>query len=179
MLRLRRQVRKQGRRDHERSTCGTGLTNWRFGTLMLCEPEGREAHVAMMDCVGGADMNTTLTARPASPVDINSRVAAVDWAMAATHLDTYGWAMLKTLLAADECESIAGLYEDDRQFRSHVVMARHGFGRGEYKYFAYPLPDIAAELRMALFPRLVAIANRWNESMGIDVRFPAGLKEFI
>ena len=87
--------------------------------------------------------------------------------------------MLKTLLTADECERIAGFYEDDRQFRSHVVMARHGFGRGEYKYFAYPLPDIVAELRMALFLRLVAIANRWNESMGIDVRFPAGLKEFI
>ena len=124
-------------------------------------------------------MNTTLTARPVSPVDINTRVAAVDWARAARHLDTDGWSMLKTLLTADECESLAGLYEDDRQFRSHVVMARHGFGRGEYKYFAYPLPDIVAELRMALFPRLVAIANRWNESMGIDVRFPAGLKEFI
>jgi hypothetical protein len=124
-------------------------------------------------------MNTTLTARPLSSVDINTRVEAVDWATASTHLDSYGWAMLKTLLTADECERIAGLYEDDRRFRSHVVMARHGFGRGEYKYFAYPLPDIVVELRMALYPRLVAIANRWNESMGIDVRFPDGLAEFI
>ena len=105
--------------------------------------------------------------------------AQTNWASAATHLDGYGWAMLKTLLTADECESIASLYGDDRRFRSHVIMARHGFGRGEYKYFAHPLPDIVAELRMALYPRLVAIANRWNESMGIDVRFPDGLGEFI
>ena len=124
-------------------------------------------------------MSTTLTARPVSSVDINTRVEAVDWATASTHLDSYGWAMLKTLLTADECESIAGLYEDDRRFRSHVVMARHGFGRGEYKYFAYPLPDIVAELRTALYPRLAPIANHWNESMSIDVRFPDGLAEFI
>ena len=119
-------------------------------------------------------MNTTLTARPARSVDVGTRVSAINWASAATHLDGYGWAMLKTLLTADECESIASLYGDDRRFRSHVVMARHGFGRGEYKYFAYPLPDIVAELRTALYPRLVPIANRWNESMGIDVRFPDG-----
>ena len=64
------------------------------------------------------------------------------------------------------------LYADDRHFRSHVIMARHGFGRGEYKYFAYPLPDIVADLRAALYPRLAPIANRWNDSMGIDVRYP-------
>jgi uncharacterized protein len=87
--------------------------------------------------------------------------------------------MLKTLLTADECESIAALYEDDRRFRSRVVMASHGFGRGEYKYFAYPLPDIVTELRAALYPRLAPIANRWNDSMSIDVRFPDGLTEFL
>src|SRR5215470_17227825 len=124
-------------------------------------------------------MNTTLTAKPVSSIDINTRVEAVDWASASTHLDGYGWAMLKTLMTADECESIAALYEDDRRFRSRVVMASHGLGRGEYKYFAYPLPDIVAELRAALYPRLVAIANRWNESMGIGVRFPDRLEEFI
>jgi len=124
-------------------------------------------------------VNTTLTARPVSSVDINTRVEAVDWASVSTHLDGYGWAMLKTLLTADECESIAALYEDDRRFRSRVVMASHGFGRGEYKYFAYPLPDTVAALRAALYPRLAPIANRWNESMSIDVRFPDGLAEFI
>jgi len=124
-------------------------------------------------------MKTTLTRRPVGSVDVNTRVEAVDWANATAQLDGYGWAMLPTLLTTDECERIAGLYDDDRRFRSHVVMARHGFGRGEYKYFAYPLPDIVAELRAALYPRLVAIANRWNESMGIGVRFPDRLEEFI
>src|SRR5262245_32217526 len=100
-------------------------------------------------------MTTTLPARRASSVDIGTRVEAIDWAGASADLDGHGWAMLTTLLTAHECESIAGLYEDDRRFRSQVVMARHGFGRGEYKYFAYPLPDIVSALRMALYPRLV------------------------
>jgi uncharacterized protein len=124
-------------------------------------------------------MSTTLAARRTSSVDINRRVAAVDWASAATHLDAYGWVMLQKLLNADECATIASLYEDDHQFRSRVVMARHGFGQGEYKYFAYPLPDIVADLRAALYPRLAPIANHWNESMRINVRFPDGLAEFI
>jgi len=124
-------------------------------------------------------MSTTLTGRPVSSVDIDTRVEAVDWASVSTHLDGYGWAMLRKLLTADECETIAGLYEDDRRFRSHVVMARHGFGRGEYKYFAYPLPDIVTKLRMAIYPKLAPIANRWNESMGIDVRYPDAHAGFI
>jgi len=124
-------------------------------------------------------MNATLTARPVSSVDIDTRVEAVDWASISTNLDGYGWAVLGKLLTADECKVIAALYEDDHRFRSRVVMASHGFGRGEYKYFAYPLPDIVATLRATLYPRLAAIANRWNESMNIDVRFPDGLVEFI
>jgi uncharacterized protein len=124
-------------------------------------------------------MSTTLTGRPVSSVDIDTRVEAVDWASASTHLDGYGWAVLRELLTAAECENIAGLYEDDRRFRSHVVMARHGFGRGEYKYFAYPLPDVIADLRKAIYPNLAPIANRWNESMGIDVRYPDAHADFI
>jgi hypothetical protein len=124
-------------------------------------------------------MSTTLTARPVSSVDIDTRVEAVDWASASTHLDGYGWAMLRRLLTADECQTIARLYEDDRRFRSHVVMARHGFGRGEYKYFTYPLPDIVADLRRAIYPNLAPIANRWNASMGIDVRYPDAHADFI
>ena len=110
---------------------------------------------------------------------IDTRVDAVDWASGSTHLDAYGWTMLRELLTAAECESIAVLYEDDRRFRSHVVMARHGFGRGEYKYFAYPLPDVIADLRRAIYPNLAPIANRWNESMGIDVRYPNAHADFI
>jgi hypothetical protein len=124
-------------------------------------------------------MSITFRAKPAGPVAISTRIQAADWQTVSTHLDGRGWAMLETLLTADECEAIADLYEDDRRFRSQVVMARHGFGQGEYKYFAYPLPDIVRDLRMALYPRLVGIANRWNESMGLDVRFPDGLEEFI
>src|SRR6476620_9446881 len=124
-------------------------------------------------------MSTMLTASTVSPVDIDTRVEAVDWASASTHLDGYGWAMLRKLLTADECDTIAGLYGDDRRFRSHVVMARHGFGRGEYKYFAYPLPDIIAELRPALYAPLSAIANRWNAAMGLDISYPASHDAFL
>src|SRR5437867_9790949 len=103
----------------------------------------------------------------------------LDWTGLSTHLDDHGWAMVEKLLTADECETIAGLYDDDGRFRSHVVMARHGFGRGEYKYFTYPLPDIVADLRRAIYPNLAPIANRWNESMGIDVRYPDAHADFV
>lgn len=95
------------------------------------------------------------------------------------HLDSYGWAMIEKMLTAEECRDLTALYDDDSRFRSRVVMARHGFGRGEYKYFGYPLPDVIADLRAALYKRLVPIANRWNESMGIGVRYPDDLSDFL
>jgi hypothetical protein len=106
-------------------------------------------------------------------------VAAMDWSSITGHLDGNGWAVLKGLLSADECRAVAGLYGEDGIFRSHIVMGRHGFGRGEYKYFSYPLPDTVAGLRTALYPQLAPIANRWNELMGIDVRYPAEHADFI
>jgi uncharacterized protein len=108
-----------------------------------------------------------------------ARVAAYDWLSISDHLDAHGWAIVPKLLAPTECDGIAGLYGDDRCFRSHIVMARHGFGRGEYKYFAYPLPGLVSDVREALYPMLAPIANRWNESMGIDVRYPDLHAEFI
>lgn len=114
-----------------------------------------------------------------APAGIADRVEAIDWTRVSAHLDGYGWAMFEKLLAVDECEALAGLYADDRRFRSHIVMARHGFGRGEYKYFAYPLPGLVADLRTELYPQLAPIANRWNESMGIDVRYPEAHGDFI
>jgi hypothetical protein len=111
--------------------------------------------------------------------NIESRVAAIDWTDAGTHLDANGWAMLQGMLSAEECQAIADLYEDAGRFRSRVVMARHGFGRGEYQYFSYPLPDIVADLRTSIYPRLVPIADRWNEAMGIDVRYPAEHSKFL
>ena len=87
--------------------------------------------------------------------------------------------MLERLLSAEECRAISALYPQDGLFRSRVVMARHGFGRGEYKYFHYPLPDLVAELRTAIYPRLAPIANRWNTSMGIDILYPAKHADFL
>jgi uncharacterized protein len=112
-------------------------------------------------------------------MDIVCRIDANVWSSISAHLDARGWAILENLLTAGECDRIAGLYADDRHFRSHVVMARHGFGRGEYKYFSYPLPDIVADLRTALYRRLAPIANRWNAAMRIDVRYPDAHADFV
>lgn len=119
------------------------------------------------------------TAAEISTVDIAGRVSRCDWTAIEDHLNAHGWAKLPNLLTPGECADLADLYDDDARFRSHVVMARHGFGRGEYKYFGHPLPGTVAELRTALYPGLVRIANRWNESMGIAVRYPDLLAEFL
>ena len=124
-------------------------------------------------------MSAAIETRPIAAPNIDARVDGYDWTSILAHLDANGWATVPKLLTASEVAAIANLYDDARRFRSHVVMARHGFGRGEYKYFAYPLPDIVADLRTALYPRLVRVANRWNESMGIDVRYPAAHAEFL
>jgi hypothetical protein len=97
----------------------------------------------------------------------------------AQDLDAYGSAVIERVFSPDECRMLAGLYPDDSRFRSRIVMGRHGFGRGEYKYFRYPLPDILATLRMAAYARLAPIANRWNEAMRIDVRYPAEHADFL
>jgi uncharacterized protein len=124
-------------------------------------------------------MSAIAQVHDASAVAVGNRVGGFDWSKIASHLDAHGWALLPTLLTTDECSALAGLYGNDRHFRSHIVMARHGFGRGEYKYFAYPLPDMVVALRTALYPRLGPIANEWNAAMGIDARFPGTHAEFI
>jgi hypothetical protein len=116
---------------------------------------------------------------PTSSSTIAARVAAIDWGQAASDLDAQGCAVLKGLLSADECRALAALYPDDTQFRSRVVMGRHGFGRGEYKYFCYPLPALVAELRPALYAPLRGIANRWNEAIGIDISYPESHDAFL
>jgi hypothetical protein len=105
--------------------------------------------------------------------DIAGRVKMRDWEQVSQDLDAQGCAMIKGLITPEECDALAGLYPVDGIFRSRVVMGRHGFGRGEYKYFSYPLPDIIAGLRTSIYPHLVPIANRWNTAMGIDARYPA------
>ena len=120
------------------------------------------------------------TAAPA----VAARIAAIDWPQVAIDLDAEGHALIPGLLNAFECETLAALYASgDAQkpplFRSRVVMARHGFGRGEYKYFSYPLPDLIARLRVALYQRLAPLANRWHTAMGLEVRFPPEHETFI
>jgi len=108
-----------------------------------------------------------------------SRAAAIDWPSVCVDLEGQGWAVLPKLLTGAECEAVGGLYCESEGFRSRVVMAQHGYGRGEYRYFAYPLPPLVAALRTALYPYLVPVANRWHERMGMDVRFPADHAAFI
>lgn len=110
---------------------------------------------------------------------LKQRVDAIDWFDVEEELNGYGCAMLRNLFSAQECDALTALYPRDDLYRSRVVMARHGFGRGEYKYFAYPLPHRVAALRAELYPRLAPVANRWNEVMNIDVRYPAAHGEFI
>jgi len=117
------------------------------------------------------------TIGPAEPVV--DWTGAIDWGRVSQDLDAYGSAVVERLLSPEECRDLIALYPVEDLFRSRVVMARHGFGRGEYKYFQYPLPDTIAGLRTAVYPRLAPIANRWNEAMGMDVRYPEEHADFI
>jgi uncharacterized protein len=105
-------------------------------------------------------------------VSAGQRVGAYDWSAIGTELGAFGCAVLPNLLTTTECAELAALYPDDAHFRSHIHMARHGFGKGEYKYFKYPLPDIVGELRSALYPHLVPIANEWNDRTNVGTRYP-------
>ncbi len=110
---------------------------------------------------------------------VAARIDTVPWTATGADLDAHGCAVLPELLTPDACVALAALYPDASRFRSRIVMARHGFGRGEYQYFAHPLPDVISSLRAALYPPLAAIANRWNEAMAIDVRYPADHAAFL
>jgi hypothetical protein len=120
------------------------------------------------DVVGNASAPTAVPA-----------IEQIDWQAVLAALDTQGWAVLPALIDGAQCDAIAGLYDNDEGLRSRVVMARHGFGRGEYRYFSYPLPPIIQALRVTLYPHLAPIANRWHERMGLAPRFPAPHREFL
>jgi len=102
-----------------------------------------------------------------------------DWGLVAAALDGQGWAMLPGLMAPADCARIAALYDRNEKFRSTVVMARHGFGRGEYRYFSYPLPGPVEKLRTALYPQLAPIANGWQARLGQKMRFPDAHDDYI
>jgi uncharacterized protein len=122
---------------------------------------------------------TLAVAESAGSLQIEQRVAAADWNAINAALDADGFAVMTGLLNAEACGAIARLYPQDSRFRSHIHMARHGFGRGEYKYFAYPLPGAVDTLRTALYPSLASIANRWNEALGAKSRFPLRNADFL
>lgn len=104
---------------------------------------------------------------------------AYDWTGIGRSLDAHGNAVLPGLLTAEQCDGLAALYSQEEGYRARIVMARHGFGRGEYKYFAYPLPPLLERLRHALYARLAPIANRWNLQLGMAVRYPDALAAFL
>ena len=110
---------------------------------------------------------------------IEERIAAVEWDRIAAELDERGWALTGSLLTSAERETVIASYPEDASFRSTVVMARHGYGRGEYRYFAYPLPELVADLRPALYERLVPIANRWRQGLGLGEPFPGTHAEYL
>jgi uncharacterized protein len=111
--------------------------------------------------------------------DMAARVAAMQWPQIEADLEAHGAACVPYLLEADECRALKALYDDDTAFRSRVVMARHGFGQGEYRYFKHPLPRLVAALRSAVYPHLVPLANRWHEAMGLPTRFPPTHDAFV
>jgi uncharacterized protein len=113
------------------------------------------------------------------PDVLAARIAALDWAAIGESLDARGYATLPALLSAEACRGLAAMYEEGARFRSRIVMERHAFGQGEYKYFAYPLPPLVAALRERLYPRLAPIANRWSGLLGEEVRFPPTLKGYL
>jgi hypothetical protein len=114
-----------------------------------------------------------------APGAVLERVNALDWPALAGALDTQGNAIVERCLSAAECRALAAMYANEGAFRSRVVMERHGFGRGEYRYFAYPLPSVVGALREAFYPWLWRIANGWHERMGLEARFPARHAEFL
>jgi hypothetical protein len=111
--------------------------------------------------------------------DIPARVAALDWDRLGADMDRWGAATTGPLLTPEECRSLTAAYPDDARYRSTVVMARHGFGSGQYRYFAYPLPPLVAALREALYPRLAVLANAWAERLGEPARYPGRLADWL
>jgi len=107
-----------------------------------------------------------------------SSLTDVDWPRAAAHLGAHGYTTMR-LLDAGTCRALAALYDDEARFRSRVVMQKHNFGRGEYKYLSYPLPEPVGSLRTILYPPLAAIANEWRDTLSEDRRFPPTLEAFL
>ncbi len=129
----------------------------------------------LLASLGSDALKNTLINQSATP---SARISALDWQKIETDLNVNGYAITPALLSSDECAATVDLYGNEDRFRSRIVMERYAFGRGEYKYFNYPLPDVVSELRTGLYPHLSPIANRWHAAMRMDERFPAEHSEF-
>jgi hypothetical protein len=127
----------------------------------------------------GSKTQSQTRAEPAGTAAIAERVSALAWQEINTAFDAQGFAVLPGLLGAADCAGIAALYTEDSHFRSRILMARHGFGRGEYKYFQYPLPSPVTELREALYPELAKAANRWSTMLGAGRAYPPGHAAYL
>ncbi|MEQ1949824.1 2OG-Fe(II) oxygenase [Mesorhizobium sp. CN2-181] len=126
-------------------------------------------------------MNAEAKILPSEPAmaDAAQRVDDYDWQALGDDLNAYGCAVIERLLNPQQCEMFAALYPHEEHFRSHVIMARHGFGKGEYRYFRYPLPGLLEELRTSLYARLAPVANQWNERMGDKIRYPDEHQDYL
>jgi hypothetical protein len=122
---------------------------------------------------------TSAALKAADETSVDRRIDAYDWNAIGHDLDGFGCAVLPGLLPPDECDDVAALYPREEHFRSHIHMARHGFGKGEYRYFKYPLPAQIAELRTALYGHVVTFANAWNERMNIGTRYPKAHADYL
>jgi hypothetical protein len=111
--------------------------------------------------------------------DAETRVGSYDWGALSADLNAQGYTVMPKLLSPAECTQLAAMYPQEKHFRSHVHMARHGFGKGEYRYFKYPLPDLVGGFRTALYPYLATVADAWNARMNIDLRYPAQHAQFL
>ncbi|BCA56966.1 prolyl 4-hydroxylase [Nitrospira sp. KM1] len=114
-----------------------------------------------------------------SSTGLTRRIGQIDWSRISQNLDAQGYATVCGLLNPEECSALSGLYSFDVRFRSRIIMGRHGFGRGEYKYFSYPLPDVVGQLRTTIYPHLVAIANQWNIALGVPVQYPERHTDYL
>jgi uncharacterized protein len=124
-------------------------------------------------------MNMMTKVAAAGMKTLEGRVAGYDWGAVGADLNAFGCAVLRNLLTPDECQGLASLYPQEQHFRSHIHMARHGFGKGEYRYFKYPLPAIIGELRATLYAHIVPFANAWNERMNIAARYPTAHADYL
>ena len=148
------------------------------GTLGPGRHREERSDAAIQTRFSPSSLDRFADARDDDPWDAAEGIDSLDWPAIETELDAFGCAVAPKLILPETCRSLAALYADDSFFRSRIVMAKHGFGRGEYKYFAEPLPELIVALRRGLYRRLAPVADRWNAAMGIDVRYPAEHEAF-